>query len=117
MELINYRAALRSYRRPLIWFAAIPVALWVVSAVTAAAFAGQMQALLGDAQINVHEEALRQLQVVGRLGALRLLIVPSGVLLICIGAILNVHLKKCWGTPTRVSFPACTELIWQWPRW
>lgn len=101
----NYRAAVRSYRRPLIWFAAIPVALWIVSVGIAAAFAGQMQAFLGGAQTNVHDEALRQLQMMAHLGTFRLLIVPSGVLLIWIGATLNVHLKEMLGNANSRLIP------------
>jgi hypothetical protein len=95
----NYLAAARTYRRPLVLFAALPVAIWITSVVSAVGFMQRMQDFPGGLQMNVHRDTFRQMRRVERMAAFNLLTIPSAMLLIWVGATLSVHLKDMLGNP------------------
>jgi hypothetical protein len=101
VELANYRAAARTYRRPLILFAAVPVPVWIISLV----IAWQMQGLPTGGGLNAPEDILRETRSLDRHIAFTMLTIPTAALLICAGAVLSVYLKEMLGNSTSRLVP------------
>jgi hypothetical protein len=99
VQLANYAAAARSYRRPLIWFTAIPVAIWIVTAGIGIGIALRMPDFPKNVPGNVREEVFLQTQEVERRFVRNMLAIPAVMFLIGAGASLSVHLKEMLGNP------------------
>ena len=93
MQLANYAAA-RSYRRPLIWFTAIPVAIWIVTAGIGIGIALRMPDFPKNVPGNVREEVFLQTQEVERRFVRNMLAIPAVMFLIGAGEFTQHALER-----------------------